>query len=180
MTTETSSRNRGRIRWIPIVVGILLAVLLAVVISQRATLSSPEQPIDFSHQRHSQAGVECLFCHPNALRSDIAGLPSVEKCAGCHEVIATDRPEIQEVLGYWEDGKPIPWRRVVNLDDHVFFSHHPHSRAGVSCETCHGDVSQMGTAREVLHMDMGWCLDCHLEQAPARVGKLVDCVTCHE
>jgi hypothetical protein len=180
MPKELPERTRPRIRWFPLAVGILLAVLLAVLISQRATLSSPKQPIDFSHQRHSQAGVDCLFCHPNALRSEIAGLPSVQKCVGCHEVIATDQPEINAVLGYWEDGQAIPWRPVVNLDDYVFFSHHAHTRAGVSCETCHGNVGQMGSAREVLHMDMGWCLDCHLEQPPERVGKLVDCLTCHE
>jgi hypothetical protein len=180
MTKETTEAGSRQIRWLPISIGILLALTLAVIVSQRATLSSPDQPIDFSHQRHDQAEIQCLFCHPSAMRSDIAGIPSVQMCAGCHQVIASERPEIQILLGYWDQGQPIPWRRVVDLDDHVFFSHFPHTRAGVSCETCHGDVARMDAAREVLHMDMGWCLDCHLEQPEAEVARLVDCLVCHE
>lgn len=180
MAKQTTEGDSREIRWMPITIGIILAISLTVILSQRATLASPDQPIDFSHQRHDQARIECLYCHSSAMRSDIAGIPSVQKCVGCHQVISSERPEIQTLLGYWEGERPIPWRRVVDLDDHVFFSHFPHTRAGVSCETCHGEVASMDAAREVLHMDMGWCLDCHLQQPEAQQAKLVDCLVCHE
>lgn len=161
---------------------ILLVVLVAaaILISQRAALAAPDQPIAFSHELHDTAGVQCLFCHTSPLRSDVAGIPSVQRCAGCHRTIATDRPEIQIVMGYWDRGEAIPWQRVADMPDHVFFSHQPHLQSGVSCETCHGPVAEMTVAKPVVVMDMGWCLDCHLEQPEDKVGRLADCLACHK
>ena len=161
-------------------VGIIVLVAAAILLSRQAALAAPEQPIAFSYNIHAEAGVACLFCHPNAMRSDIAGIPSVAKCVGCHKTIATESDQIQLVLEYWERSEPIPWQTVVKMADHVFFSHQPHLSAGVSCESCHGDVSEMSVARPALVMDMGWCLDCHLEQPEERVAWLADCLVCHK
>jgi hypothetical protein len=152
----------------------------AILLSQQAALAAPDQPIDFSHQLHNQAGVQCLFCHPNPMRSDIAGIPSVERCAGCHTVIASERPAVQVLLGYWDRQEPIPWQRVTTMPDHVYFSHQPHVLAGLSCETCHGEVGLMTVAQLTVNMDMGWCLNCHLEQPEEKVARLADCLACHE
>lgn len=143
-------------------------------------LAAPEQPLAYSHRVHVESGIQCLYCHSNALRSDIAGIPSVQLCMGCHEVIATDNPVVQEVAGYWERQEPIPWERVNVQPDFVYFSHQAHLGAGVSCETCHGPVGEMNSARPVVRMDMGWCLDCHLEQPADRVARLADCLACHK
>jgi hypothetical protein len=97
---------------------------------------------------------------------------------GCHAVIATDGPAIQQVAGYWERNESIPWARVNALPDFVYFSHQPHLSAGINCETCHGDVGNMDVARPVNRTHMGWCLDCHLKQPNA--GHLADCLTCHK
>lgn len=163
-----------------IVVGLAVLVVAAIQASQRSALAAPEQPIDFSHRRHAGAGIQCLFCHTSPMRSDVAGMPSVQRCVGCHRVILSDRRQIQLVLGYWERGEPIPWQRVTDLPDHVFFSHQPHLQSGLSCETCHGSVAQMGVAQPAVYMDMGWCLDCHLQQPDQKVGRLADCLTCHK
>ena len=57
----------------------------------------------------------------------------------------------------------------------VRFKHGPHTRAGVSCEACHGDVASMTIAQPVMDLaNMGFCLDCHYE-----MGASVDCLTCH-
>ena len=32
------------------------------------TQQSPEQPIEFRHDVHVKLGVQCLYCHPGALR----------------------------------------------------------------------------------------------------------------
>lgn len=178
---DEPARN-GAWRRVAIVVIVVAGILTiaAIVISQRAALAAPSQPIDFSHEVHNTAGVQCLFCHPNPMRSDLAGIPSVARCAGCHTVIASDRPAVQVLLGYWERKEPIPWQRVTNMPDHVFFSHQPHLLAGLGCETCHGDVGQMSVARLTVNMDMGWCLNCHLEQPEEKVARLADCLACHE
>lgn len=161
---------------------IIMAALIAagILLTQRSASAAPQQPIAFSHQLHDEKGVNCLFCHPNALRDDIAGIPSVEKCVGCHKTIASDRDEVQVVLGFWERGEPIPWQPVVRMADHVFFSHQPHLSEGIACETCHGNVSEMTVARPAVEMDMGWCLKCHLEQPAEKVARLTDCLACHK
>ncbi len=163
--------------------GVLVLVLAAIAgavwtrVQERA---APDQPIAYSHQVHIEAGVQCLFCHSGALRTSQAGIPSVEKCMGCHTVIDNEEPEIRAVAAYAERGEEIPWARVNVQPDFVFFSHQPHVAAGLSCESCHGDVSQMTVDHPVQRMDMGWCLECHLDQPQENVARLADCVTCHK
>jgi c(7)-type cytochrome triheme protein len=125
------------------------------------------------------AGVNCLFCHPGALKSPVAGLPSVQKCMGCHSVIAATNPEIQKLAGYAQRGEPIPWPRVNVLPRFVYFSHEVHvAAAGLNCERCHGDVSRMTLDQPVVRMNMGWCLDCHSQQPNA--DQLRECDVCHK
>jgi hypothetical protein len=141
--------------------------------------AAPQQPIAFNHEVMVQAGISCLYCHADALKSSAAGMPSIEKCMGCHKVIATDSPEIKKLANYWERQEPIPWVRVNQLPRFVYFSHRVHIvAAGLNCERCHGDVGHMTVARPVATMDMGWCLGCHEQQPNAR--QLVDCVVCHQ
>jgi hypothetical protein len=178
--SENGRGRRGWLIWAFATIGIIALVAAAIVVSQQAALAAPPQPIEFSHRVHNEAGVQCMFCHPNPLRSDLAGIPSVERCIGCHQVIATDRPKVQVIFGYWDQGQPIPWERVSTMPDHVYFSHQPHLLAGLNCETCHGDVGQMVGAHLTVNMDMGWCLDCHLEQPEDQVARLADCLVCHK
>jgi hypothetical protein len=168
-------------RWF-LVIALLIVVAVAggIFLTRAQVFAAPEQPIAYSHRVHVEAGVQCLFCHSSALRSDVAGIPSVQKCMGCHSVIATDSPLIQEVSGYWERGEPIPWVRVNAQPDFVYFSHQPHMGASLSCESCHGDVGQMEVVHPVVKMDMGWCLDCHLKQPEEKVARLADCLACHK
>jgi c(7)-type cytochrome triheme protein len=123
-------------------------------------------------------GIDCLFCHADAVRSPAAGMPSVQKCMGCHKVIAANTQPIQTLTSYWEQQKPIPWKRVYQLPRFVYFSHEVHINAGLNCERCHGDVAHMNEAQKVVEMDMGWCLKCHNQQSNAR--QLRDCVVCHQ
>jgi hypothetical protein len=137
------------------------------------------QPIAFNHQIMVQLGIQCLFCHTEARRSPAAGMPSVERCMGCHRVIATNTPEIQKVADYWNRQQSIPWVRVNALPRFVYFSHEVHVTAGgLNCERCHGDVGHMTIDRPVVHMNMGWCLSCHEQQSNA--AQLRDCVVCHQ
>ena len=133
------------------------------------------QPIAFSHARHvRQAGIDCQFCHAYARRGPVAGIPSVERCVGCHRSILTERPEIMKLLDYWQEETPIPWIRIHDLPDYVRFSHKAHVRSGVDCAACHGDVAHMDVAVQVESLSMGWCLDCHTARGASR-----DCLVCH-
>ena len=158
---------------------LVAAVLAGILLTRARALAAPSQPIAYSHQVHIQAGIQCLFCHSDALRASTAGIPTVEKCMGCHAVIAADQPEIQKVAAYAAQTEAIPWVRVNVQPDFVIFSHQPHLAAGLNCESCHGDVSRMGVDRPVVRMDMGWCLKCHLDQPEEKVSRLADCLTCH-
>lgn len=154
--------------------------------------TSPEQPIAFSHKIHAGDNeIECLYCHTQARRSISAGVPSVRKCIGCHNEVATERPQIRKLMNYWDNKEPIPWIKVHDLPDFVHFTHKRHVLAGIECQTCHGPVETMDvisrgsgigkTSGIVLAgaaaIKMGDCLNCHKEH---EVENGLDCWTCHK
>lgn len=140
--------------------------------------TAPKQPIEFSHKIHATDNeIPCLYCHTQARRSTVAGAPSVYKCVGCHRVVAKDRPQIRKVMSYWENGEPIPWIKVHDLPDFVYFPHKRHVQANVACQTCHGPVETMHRVERIAPLRMGWCLACHKQSA---VEHGLDCWTCHK
>ena len=163
--------------------------------------SAPGQPIFFSHLIHAGSfGIDCQFCHADARRSEYAGLPSVERCMGCHKIIgAQDNPEIAKIHDYNRRGQPIPWVRVFKLPEFTHFTHKPHIRAALACQTCHGPIEQMrvvgartgprlindlailvGLRTPPPPLSMGWCVDCHRQSNATRGTQApLDCVACH-
>jgi hypothetical protein len=189
-------------------VGALGVVLLAVLIflaasswsRQPAAARASIQPIAFPHNVHVQTyRIDCQYCHADARRSEYAGLPSVQRCLGCHKITAADRPEIQKLAQYGARNEPIPWQRVFKVPEFTYFPHKPHVRAAVACQTCHGPVETMTTAagttgprlvNDLLNvaglrpasppLSMGWCIECHRrENATRGMHAPLDCVTCH-
>lgn len=156
--------------------GMFILALVALAIYWRTYTRTPVQPIAFPHDIHvSKVGLECAFCHTDADKSIHAGVPPVQKCMSCHEAAATDRPEVQKLTQYWNDKQPIPWVKIHNLPEHVYFSHKRHIKAGLDCTRCHGEVKEMRTMRRVSSLRMGWCISCHqANSAPT------DCYTCHK
>ncbi len=174
------SRGRKPLLVFSVIGLILLMLIVGGYFGLKAARAPVDQPVAFSHRDHVQNGIQCLYCHTEATRSHIAGIPSVEKCMGCHAVIAAESEAVQELAGYWERGETIPWQRINDQPDFVYFSHQPHISAGMNCETCHGNVGDMDQAEATVRMDMGWCLDCHKHQEPERVAYLLDCLACHK
>jgi hypothetical protein len=163
-----------------VIVGALL--LIGMVWGIHLTQIPPSQPIQFPHSTHINLGIQCLYCHPGALRGPSPGLPTESKCWGCHQQISVRNPEIDKLISYVQQNKPIQWVPVAILPDFVYFSHRPHIAAGLNCEDCHGEISQM-TVAIPQKMNMGWCLNCHksrYENDPVMLTKLTDCVTCHK
>ena len=137
--------------------------------------TSPIQPIAFSHKIHAgEHEIHCLYCHAYAEISKSAGVPDMETCKNCHSIISRDKPEVKKVMEYWKNKEPIPWIKVHDLPDHVYFPHKMHLQAGLQCGRCHGDVASMERVERVSSLKMGWCLNCHKENQAS-----IDCWTCH-
>jgi len=138
--------------------------------------STPVQPIAFNHKVHLQHDLQCTSCHAGVTQGPDAGIPSVTFCMACHQVIASGKPEIKKLAAYAAKGQEVPWQRVFWFypTAHVQFWHAPHIRAGVSCEQCHGDMSQRTVAVKTIDLTMNFCLTCHKAK-----GVSVDCTTCH-
>jgi len=151
-----------------------------------------EQPIAFPHSTHAQTlGMECQYCHSSARKGVHAGVPSTQLCMGCHNLVPTEgRPELDKLKDYYAKEEPIPWVKVHDLPDFVYFNHKRHVTGGVQCQECHGQVQEMGVAERVATLEMGWCLDCHAQhdsidenygtKAELRRAELKDCYTCHK
>jgi mono/diheme cytochrome c family protein len=142
----------------------------------------PVQPIFFSHVIHAGSfRIDCQYCHANARRSSSAGVPSVERCMGCHKIVAAQGNQyVDQLKGYWERQEPIRWVRVFKIPEHAQFPHKNHVQAGLPCQTCHGRIEAMeqvhattgqnivndvmnllGIPAEPPKLTMGWCVECH-------------------
>ncbi len=66
--------------------------------------------------------------------------------------------------GQPDGSSPIPWVRIHNLADHVYFNHSQHVKVGKqNCQTCHGNIQEMGEVKQYSDLSMGWCINCHRE-----------------
>lgn len=121
-----------------------------------------EQPVQFSHDRHVNGnGLDCRYCHTSVEDSSFANIPPTHTCMTCHSQIWSNSPQLALVRESFETGEPIPWVRVHDMPDFVYFDHSIHIEKGIGCETCHGQVNEMPLIRKVNTMQMEWCLDCH-------------------
>jgi len=152
---------------------LLLAYEVRVAVSRKA--SAPVQPIAFNHKIHAgDYHIACEYCHIYARRAAVAGIPSAQRCMGCHKITAAGNSEVQKLRGYWERKEPLQWIRVTSMPDYVYFEHWPHLRSGLTCQTCHGAVETMEQVRKVRTLDMNDCVACHRERQAS-----IDCVICH-
>jgi cytochrome c7-like protein len=155
----------------------------APVITDTTGLKGLRQPIFFRHDIHAgQDRIPCLYCHYSAAVSSEPGIPAVQTCIGCHQIIggSTDshRAEISKVRAAWRDKSPPQWVRVYAVPDFVHFPHMRHIKVlgtgPESCATCHGNVAQTTRITQVSTLKMGWCIRCHVERKVTR-----DCTACH-
>ncbi len=153
----------------------------------------PSQPIFYSHKVHAGVNqVNCLYCHGGAQDGKHANIPSVNVCMNCHltineykgkeklyteegnEVDGTSQiKKLYEYANYtpgqkepWDatKAKSIPWTKIHNLPDHVYFNHSQHVVAGKQqCQTCHGEITKMDEVKQFADLSMGWCINCHRE-----------------
>jgi hypothetical protein len=126
-----------------------------------------EQPVPFSHKHHVNGlGIDCRYCHTTVEESAFAGIPPTKTCMTCHSQIWADSPMLEPVRASFRADTSIPWTRVNDLPDFVYFDHSIHVNKGIGCVTCHGRVDQMPLTWRAHPLTMEWCLECH--RAPER------------
>lgn len=170
-----------------IVPGFFAIALAATILSAYSGASSsqgvaPVQPIDFPHPVHVQTlGMNCLYCHYSANKSPDPGMPAVGTCMGCHTIIGPQRPalegkpartseEIKKLQEYATKKQSIPWVRIHKLPEYVHFPHMRHVNAGVTCQSCHGQIQKMERVSQFASLNMGWCVNCHVRGYDAADG----------
>jgi len=93
---------------------------------------------------------------------------------GCHTAVrgSTDRAktEIGKLVKYATDQKPVPWVRIHKVPEYVHFPHVRHVNAGVTCQTCHGQVQKMDRVYQFASLNMGWCVSCHVNGYSEKEG----------
>lgn len=161
------------------------------------------QPVNFSHKVHAEkAGQKCEDCH--AFRDDgsSAGIPTLDKCAGCHSApMGTTVAEKNFIDRYVTQNREPDWKDYARQPENVWFSHATHVKlGGMKCETCHGDMGAQdglrpyqqdrisGYSRDIFGrparpvsfrrqggMTMDDCVNCHRQH-----GLEHSCLDCHK
>lgn len=122
----------------------------------------PDQPVPFSHKHHVEGlGLQCQYCHTSVEKSMYAGIPPTKTCMNCHSQIWTNAQLLEPVRQSWATGASIPWIRVHDLPDYVYFNHSVHVNKGLGCASCHGRVDEMPLMYMQNSLQMEWCLNCH-------------------
>ena len=133
MTDSTTRRPRRR--WLlPLIIVVVLAVgLLAVTARSSSPKCWPPPrnlcPITPANTWLSASSVSIAI---PARRGATAGLPSLNKCMGCHASVASQEPkdqaDINKLLKQWDSQQPVQWVKIFEQPDFVHFNHRPHTR----------------------------------------------------
>ena len=205
------SRRKTSVRILALVVGLVVTGSLAYGLSNARKGYEPRQPILFRHTRMAGDpvwarnekgemvntggfGIPCVYCHTMPYKGRHSTVPSTVVCMNCHGTVGLSKEWVLKMKEYWDRGEPIPWVKVHDLPDFVYYDHSAHlnarnekgelkmpvkdaeGRPMVVCENCHGRVAQMEIVRVTTPFNMQWCLDCHRKP---EMKASTDCVTCH-
>jgi hypothetical protein len=204
-------RRTTILRIVVLIVALGAMSALAYALSNVRQGYAPRQPIAFSHKRMAGTpvwrvadngdrvndggfGIPCVYCHTMPYKSRHSTLPSTAVCMNCHSTVGLNREWVLKMKEYWDRGEPIPWVKVHDLPDFVYFDHSAHLNAKnelgvgklpvtdangqpmVVCQNCHGDVAAMDIVAVQHPFNMQWCLNCHRKP---EMKASTDCVTCH-
>jgi len=122
----------------------------------------PLQPVAFSHALHAgQLGLDCRYCHTYVDRSEHSNVPAASTCMNCHSMVLSSDDRLAQVRESYDSGEPVPWVRIHNTPDYVYFNHSVHVNRGVSCVECHGQINEMDEVYQAKPLSMAFCLECH-------------------
>ena len=72
-----------------------------------------KQPVEFSHKRHAELGLECKVCHPMT-DGEQAGIPQTADCMNCHQSSDGSKAAFRSLFEHAEAKKQILWTRVLS------------------------------------------------------------------
>ena len=138
--------------------------------------AAPAQPVPFSHSQHAGTlELPCSHCHANVQPGIEMGLPQAAVCLACHAAIESDVDPTEQLKNYVASESQVPWNRVYVLMDGITWSHRIHTDAGMTCETCHGQVRTLDEMKQVTAVTaMATCIACHEAHDTGN-----SCETCH-
>ena len=150
-------------------------MLLLMAAATVALYAQQQQPVPYSHKTHLALGLKCNTCHKNPDPGEVMGFPAESFCMTCHQAVKVESPHIQKLAAAAKDKQALPWARVYKIPAFVFFSHKVHTKAGATCETCHGQVSERDVITKEVPHTMRTCVACHVATKARN-----DCTACHE
>ena len=132
--------RRSSARLITLVIAVALTGALGYAFSNVRQGYEPRQPIAFSHKRMAGVpvmetnergeqvnvggfGIPCVYCHTMPYKGRHATLPSTAVCMNCHTNVGLNREWVLKMKAFWDRGEPIPWVKVHDLADFVYFDH---------------------------------------------------------
>ena len=137
---------------------------------------APVQPLPYSHRQHLELGLECFECHVQPDPGFEMTFPSTDICMSCHETMPARSEASQRLAEFAASGDPIPWVRIYEVPDYVYWSHASHLDTGITCIECHGPVPERDVMRRETNVaSKNGCLTCHEARQ-----TLTDCGACHE
>jgi len=160
-----------------ILLGLAIGIFLLFLFINFGLGSKTDQPISFDHKKHVGQGLGCDSCHRFFKTQTFSGIPDLNTCLECHKEPVTKSQEEEKIRQFQKSNKEIPWKRIYEQPDHVFFSHRRHLVLGkLDCKNCHGDIgqSERPPSRPWVTMTMKWCIDCHAKNKVTN-----DCLSCH-
>ena len=152
--------------------GLLLVALVAIIWYYFSPWYTdvgyaPVQPVPYSHKQHvGDLGMDCRYCHTGVEKSAVAMVPPTQTCMNCHTLVKPTSKKLLAMKERWDRKLPMEWVRVHKLPDYAYFDHSAHLRAGVGCESCHGNVAAMEVVTQSQPLSMSWCLECHRNAGP--------------
>src|SRR5579862_4665766 len=171
--------------------GLFVALFVGWIIFPRVLYSRKNQSLDFLHRTHAEKSglADCNECH--ILREDgtFAGLPPMEKCAGCHsDRIGNSKAEATLVDNFIKPGHETPWLVYSRQPANVWFSHAIHvKRANLTCAECHSTYGESDQVRVYrVNRISGYSRDIwghsisRLRRAPHEGMKMSDCEDFHK
>jgi c(7)-type cytochrome triheme protein len=142
-----------------IIMGSLL-LLSSIIFSDSLSLklTIPETDIIFSHKFHvGEQELECEVCHISIFESNNSAsknLPTMDECANCHEVEDDENCTLchKNVDEYSE---------LVNPNREIIFNHSLHINMDLSCDVCHGEISESEQPNIKYMPSKANCYSCH-------------------
>jgi len=203
--------RRKPVRLLALALAVATTGALGYALSNARQGYEPRQPILFRHARMAgpavwqandqgemvNAGgydIPCLYCHTMPYKGRHSTVPSTAVCMNCHTSVGLGREWVLKMKEYWDRGQPIPWVKVHDMPDFVYYDHSAHlaardekgalklaeadadGRPMVACQHCHGNVAEMDIVSVQTPFNMQWCLDCHRKP---EMAASTDCVVCH-